>query len=105
MTQLQAFLLTLAIEVPCAVYLSRVPDLRRVALLAIAASSVTHPLVWWLNTTSWTRLLALELGAVVVESMIYFLGLRDVRRALLLGLVTNALSFSVGLFLYALMRR
>ena len=107
MTQLQAFLLTLCIEVPVACFI--LPS-RRVGVLAVLCSSITHPFVWWLNQDwhalePWPRLIALEVGAVVVESAIYFVGLRDAKRALLLGTVTNVVSFGVGLIMYALLRR
>jgi hypothetical protein len=108
MTQIQAFLLTLALEVPCAVFLAGrlgVADLRRIALLAIAGSALTHPLVWWLSSAwtalpPWPRLLLLEAGAVLVEGAVYRIAV-TAPRALLLAFVANALSFGVGLLLWA----
>jgi hypothetical protein len=101
-TQLQAFLLTLCIEVPVACFIF--PS-RRVGVLAILCSAVTHPLVWWLNQNGWPRLIALELGAVVVESAIYFVGLRDAKKAVVLGVVTNVTSFVIGLIVYAIITK
>jgi hypothetical protein len=106
-TQLQAFLLTLCIEVPIACFIA--PG-RRTGVLALLCSAVTHPFVWLLNEelvtiAPWPRLIALELGAVLVESAIYWIGLRDFKRALVLGAVTNAASFAIGLIIYAILSR
>lgn len=100
-----AFVLTLAIEVPIAVYLLRreEPNLVRLAILAVFASLATHPAVWYVltqlflvGTPGYT--LAAETWAVAVEAVFYYVAIRGVsaRRAIRVSLAANLSSFVVG---------
>lgn len=99
MTWLTAYLLTQAVEVP--VYLlagKKLPQLRR-WLLALGASTVTHPVVWFAfpwGTAPWELcFIAAETFAVVVEG---FLGkIAGLERPWLWALSANGASVLVGL--------
>jgi hypothetical protein len=108
-TQTGAFLVTLAIEVPVVVAgaaLFREPKagLPRLALLALGANAVTHPLLWIADSAlaadvarplRWT---VLELAVVAVEGAAYTVaGGLDRGRAFALAIVANATSFAAGL--------
>lgn len=74
MTWLQAYLLTQAVEVPVYLYAGRsLPTMRR-WILALAASTVTHPVVWfalpWSIASWWICFWGAETFAVVVEGAI-----------------------------------
>ncbi|MCC7072870.1 MAG: hypothetical protein IT383_16200 [Deltaproteobacteria bacterium] len=108
MTQLQAFLLTLTIEVPVAVFLGRrlgLVDLRRLALVAVAATTLTHPFAFWAaeswHAWSWaSRAAVIEIAVAAAESAVYRLATRaSLKQAVVLGVATNALSFFAGLAL------
>lgn len=113
MTQTQAYLLTLAIEVPIAVGLAAwrrlAPGrLRRVALAGVAASSLTHPLLWLVDPLLWdtfdtpARWGLLEAAITLVEGAVYSLALGwRARTGLLVSLIANAVSFGVGVVIYA----
>lgn len=108
MTQLEALLLSLLIEVPVVLGVAVVggwlPGERtRLAAIATAATLLTHPVVWnaWFVLQphlGWTATAALlEGSAVVVEAGVYAgFGLSP-RRALLVSFVANATSFGIGL--------
>jgi hypothetical protein len=78
------------------------------ALAAILGSVLTHPLVWWLNQHwalmgGWAlKVTVLEVAAAVVEAVAYraLLGL-PWGQAFIASVAINALSFGVGLTLYA----
>ncbi len=103
-----AFLLTLVLEVPVYVLMTRgaVPAWHG-ALAGILCSAVTHPLLWFI----WTRVIATigyvpyvvsgELLVAATETGILFLVCRPLRwgRALLASLMANGFSFGVGLLL------
>lgn len=108
MTQLQAMLLSLALEVPVALLVARLAHAHRgtTLLAALLATTITHPLVWHLNHTwfaldAWPRLAVLEVGAVVVEGFVYLLVAR-LRPLVAWGtsLAANATSFGLGLVLF-----
>ena len=116
MTQSEALLLTLAIEVPIAVGLVaalRWTSPRRLLLVAassLAASTWTHPLLWMVEPLLAAtirdralRLGLLEAGIALVEAAVYWLaaGLPP-RRALLVSVVANGASLGAGLLIYAL---
>ena len=99
-----ALLLTLAIEIPIVtVGLARwyrVPAPRG-ATIAAGASLLTHPIVWFilpgLVTGSLTYLLVAEGFAWLVEAGVFWLATRrDPVGLLLLSLVVNLASFTVG---------
>lgn len=113
MTQTEALLLTLALEVPfvLAVGWRWVEDRRQLVAIACAASLLTHPFAWhawaWLGpeTPIVARSVVVEGAVAVAESALYAraLGL-PVRRALALGFGANAFSFGLGLLLAATLR-
>jgi hypothetical protein len=102
-----ALALTLAVEVPVLLLLARLglkggsADPRRTALVGVLASSLTLPLLWFaLHAVAslGDYVLAGEFVVFVIEAVLYraLLGV-SVRRAALLSLVTNVLSFYAGL--------
>lgn len=109
-------LLTYAVELPLLVHLLR-PHARwqRSAVTGLAASGLTHPLLWFL----WPRVVPLDdyalylatgegLVVLVEAALIWAVALRRVERggsaALLASIATNAASCGVGLGLQALAR-
>jgi hypothetical protein len=102
--------LTLLVEVPVVVISAVLlgAPVRRAAVLAVVASLLTHPVLWfvvapvlddWLGL--WGLALA-EAGVVAVEAAIYHRGLRptiSAGEAFCLSLLANALSFGVGVLL------
>jgi hypothetical protein len=102
---LVAFAITVAIEMPIVVRLARASEprvLRRVGL-ALAANSLTHPVVWFgfpALGLSWPATTALsETWAWLGEAALYRLGLARARgrSALAISLVANLSSFAAGL--------
>lgn len=76
--------------------------------IALAASLLTHPIVWFVlpdvvsllapDASPWSAIAVAELFAVSLEAA--WLALFGVRRALLLALLANGTSFTLGLFAY-----
>ena len=100
-----AFLLTLAVEVPVAVFLLRraEPNLLRAAALVVFANLLTHPMVWFV----WTQVfligtpeyvIAAETWAIAAEALFYAVVIRGLGpgRAIVIAVVANAASFAVG---------
>ena len=100
-----AFLLTLAVEVPVAVFLLRraEPNLLRAAALVVFANLMTHPMVWFV----WTQVfligtpeyvIAAETWAIAAEALFYAVVIRGLGpgRAIVIAVVANAASFAVG---------
>lgn len=113
MTQTAAFVATLAIEVPFAVWIcSRMaaprPRLPDVALAAVAATACTHPLLFLADSAlsaavpTPARWAMLETAVVAAEALILAAaaGL-GARRGVAVSAATNALSFAAGLAWYA----
>lgn len=110
MTQLEALLLSLMVEVPVVALLAwrfagaRGSRLAPVALAAVAATLLTHPIAWWLNTAGLrgmpfaTRAAVIEAGVVVAEGglLMVLLGWRW-RRSVGVSALANAVSFAVGI--------
>jgi hypothetical protein len=113
-TQTRALLLTLALEVPLVLALVAwrrwAPPGRLwiVALAAVGATLLTHPLLWLLDPAilpAWPggrRFLLPEVAIVLLEGAVYAwpLGL-GWRRGLLLSALANALSYGAGLLIQA----
>lgn len=108
MTQFEAQTLTLFVEITACLALAAAtgwpPRLRRWALVAACASLVSHPVAWWaslnLPLPMWPRVWTIEGAVVVVEAVIYrLLATPRLTRALVMSLITNALSFGVGLWI------
>ena len=114
MTQLESMALTLAIEAVVALLLARrwkMPraELAPLVVAVFAASLLTHPVAWWINDTLkpwltyWPRIAVIEVVVVLAEATV--LGLAAVvpwRRAFLLALLMNAVSYGTGLAIYYL---
>ncbi len=113
MTQAQALLLSLLIEVPVALALCAAwgpgahAGLRRVALTGLAATLLTHPFAWTLlpalqgQLPRYARWLLVEGGVAVVEGLLYWrLGGLSPTRGQVVGWAANALSFGVGLVIF-----
>jgi hypothetical protein len=111
-TQLDALLLTLMIEVAVALPLLLATgwmggkDWWRTALVLVAASLLTHPFAWKANVTwlsAWPferRALVIELAVAAVETGVLAVGLRlSLLRALATAVPMNAASFILGLWL------
>ena len=102
---LPAFLLTIAVEVPIAVWALRRfdRDLPRLVLLVLFANLATHLAVWYVITQlllvgTWQYLLVAESWAVAAEALFYwaaFGGLRPAR-ALAVAAIANLASFAAG---------
>lgn len=109
--QLQAYLLTLAIEVPFLLALAWglrwVPGRRlRLGAAGIAASGLTHPVLWgvWDHVLlAWPyleKVLLLETGVVIVEAAVLaVLGGLGWRRGLVASVLANSVSTGIGLLL------
>jgi hypothetical protein len=98
-----ALLVTLAIEVPVAVLAGGRPR-GRIALAALAASLLTHPLAWWANHAIplpfASRAALIEAAVALVEAALYrALVPMSLPRALLTSCLANAASFGLGLWL------
>jgi hypothetical protein len=115
-TQLQALLLSVALELPVALLLcarwgpAAHGGLRRVALTAVAATLLTHPFAWtWLPglrgvMPTWARTLLVEGGVSVVEGLLYWrLGGLSPTRGQAVGWGANALSYGVGMLIFRML--
>lgn len=107
---LWAFVFTELVET--GIYVQALGDRPRRERLAIglAASAITHPIVWYVipdvaasfGIAWWPTVGIAETFAVVVEAG--WLWAFGVRRAFLWSLAANMTSFSLGLFGYSLLR-
>jgi len=101
MTWITAFLITEAVEAPIYLYAGRRLAPWRRWLLALGASAVTHPVVWFAfpwETASWEIcLLAAETFAVVVEGGLGRLA--GLPRPWIWSLVANGASVLLGLMI------
>lgn len=100
-----AFLLTVAVEVPVVVALSRSMPVLRCATWALLGQVLTHPAVWFvfpaLNLEPTPRLVASEVWALAAEALLYGLSGVSPRgvRALATSAVANGASLAVSLLL------
>jgi hypothetical protein len=113
-TQTQALLLTLAIEGPVAVafvaWRRWAPGrLGIVAVASVAASLLTHPLLWLVDPLLHSSLdtparwALLETSIALVEAGVYAVGAGlATGRALWTSVIANAASFGAGLVIYLL---
>lgn len=112
---LQAFILTLIAEVPVYILVARFRNERlgstpawRLALGAIAASAVTHPLLWFVWRELFHSYVAYvatgECMAVAAETFIFYAIARPITlpRAAAASLLANAFSYGCGVLLYML---
>ena len=102
---LPAFLVTLVVELPVAVWLLRSaePELARLCALVVFANLITHPAVWFIftqlflvGTLEYT--LAAEAWAIGIEALFYVVTIRGLglQRALLVAVAANLASFLAG---------
>jgi hypothetical protein len=101
-----AFLITVAVEAPIVVYLTRDHPIsvKRRALLAVFAQLMTHPLVWFVfpriaGLTGRSALALSELWAWLAEAAFYAVVLPGLSPARALGVsaIANAASILAGL--------
>ena len=108
---LLAFAVTLAVELPIAVWLLRrsEPDLARRCLLVIFANLLTHPAVWFvftqvlmIGTPEYT--LVVEAWAIGLEAVFYAVTIQGLvaRGAIIVAGAANVASFAVGRAIVAL---
>lgn len=100
MTWPLAFLLTIAIELPVVAWLAGAAKRRRALLDGFAANLLTHPTAWLMVRSLDCPWLAIELGVLAVESLVYWRVTRlppprAFAIALLANGITAALSFVV----------
>lgn len=107
---LRAFALTLAVEVPIVALLLRrwEPSWLRLLALVFFANLASHPAVWFVFTQllligTPAYLAVAEGWAVGCEALFYWAAFRGlpVRRAIVVSLAANAMSFAVGLLITA----
>jgi len=97
-------LVTLAVEIPCVALLFPGQRLRMALVCAVttgATNFLMNTVLFAAAPSQLTFLLVGELGALVVEGVVYALASkpRDVRRAVAASLVANAASFGAGIVL------
>ncbi len=121
LNQFSALLLSLIIEVPIVCWWNyslftsknkQVDNYRTIEILiiAICATVLTHPLVWWLNvflaphlSFVWRSILV-EMGAIVIEAIVYRRSLQLTwQKAIGISSIANLLSFSCGLSIVKLL--
>jgi hypothetical protein len=109
-TQIEAMLLTFAVEALVAAVLAIPFRLapHRCALAAVAGSAVTHPILWAIfydvdDVLGALTTPTLEFAIIAAESIAYrALATRSWTEALLLSLLANAASWGAGEAIYAL---
>jgi hypothetical protein len=116
-TQLQALLLSIALEVPVVLLLARLlgveAPLPRLLLTACAATLVTHPFAWHgfrelsgLFPNYWVKAGVIEGAVAVVEGLLYWrVAGAGFGRGQALGWTSNAFSYGVGLLIFRLVLR
>ncbi len=111
MSQLEAMLLSLVIEVPVVLALVAIfrwaprSDLWRLVLVAVAATLLSHPFAWYANEnlggTFAVRAAIIEVSVTVMEAALYaWLGRLGVWRGLAASTVANGASFGIGLLVF-----
>ena len=107
---LQAFLLTQVIEVPIWLAAARRVRLPRRLLVAVGASTVTHPVLWFAipwgrldPSQYWPTVAVAEAVVVAVEAA--FAKVLGVRDAWLWSLCANATSVGLGLLVIQLVQK
>jgi hypothetical protein len=104
-SQLAAFGLTLAVELPwyaAGLVALRLVRLRWALVLGVLVNAVSHPLLWWWLAPhpSFTRLAVAEAGVWLLEALLLFAAIRrEPALLLVLSLAANASSLLIGLLL------
>ncbi len=111
MSQLEAMLLSLLVEVPLALGLAallrwtRGAELGRLALVALSATLISHPFAWFANehlTIYWpARAAIIEVSVTLLEAALYaWLGRLGPWRGLAVSALANGGSFGIGLLVF-----
>jgi hypothetical protein len=107
-SQLEAFCITIGIEVLVAMGMTTlisVPSIARLSLAVVLGTVLTHPLLWAVadripSDWWWPAIFALEVVIGVVEGVVVVvMGRVPWRGGLLIGVIMNAVSFGLGLLL------
>jgi hypothetical protein len=104
-SQLAAFGLTVAVEVPwygAGLVALRLVRLRWALVLGVLVNAVSHPLLWWWLAPhpSFIRLAGAEAGVWLLEALLLFAAIRrELALLLVLSLAANASSLLIGLLL------
>ena len=113
LTQSTALLVTLAVEVPLVLLLTRRWHYPwgRCLVAAVLASCISHPIAWKLSWVASVLLqsahygwwfVAIEFGVCFVEALLYWLVLRLCwQRTLFLSVIANATSALFGILLWS----
>lgn len=100
----QAFLLTQLVEVPVYLYAGRLLPRSRRIVLAVGASAVTHPVVWfvfpWHHAPYLPTVIAAELFAIATEAWLCHRA--GIKHPVRWSMVANLGSLAVGTGLRAL---
>lgn len=93
-----AFLaLTIAIELPVAMFVLRKIDWRRLAWIVVCVNMVTHPIAWNLYSNH-VPILPIEIGVALIESLVLGMLFSAHRsRAFLAGIAMNTISTLIGI--------
>jgi len=108
MNQPEAMVVSILIEAPIVLLLSRLSSSKDsavlVGLVAVAATLITHPFAWWGNVAfspllSWIpRIAFIETGVFIVEGVVFAIGVGwSVRKGLLLSFLANLTSTLFGI--------
>lgn len=106
----QAFVLTLAIEMPIVLaslrlarIIGRPVSWRRAVAVVLGVNLLTHPVLWWIAPDGWALVVA-EITIALVEGVLLWWGCRrewSLSFYLVLAGVANGCSFLAGLLLYS----
>lgn len=101
MEEVVFLLLTIAIELPIALWLLRRADWRRVILVVVGVNMISHPIIWQLIYFHGLNWFAAEVGVAIFEGLVLALMMPKIRaRAFLTGVFMNLGSASVGLIFF-----
>jgi archaellum biogenesis protein FlaJ (TadC family) len=100
-----AFVITVVLEAAVVLFLLRraEPDVLRLGLLVVFANLATHPVVWYVITQLLLvgtpgYVLVAETWAIAAEAVFFVVAIRglSMRRAIVVAVAANAMSFLVG---------
>ena len=97
MSWLEAFALTVAIELPLVMCIAPRGHRRRVLGDGLAANLLTHPCAWWAVLAAGAPWLLVEAVVCAVEAAVYCGASKiSLRRALVASLVANSVTAAIG---------
>jgi hypothetical protein len=106
MHQLQALALTLTIELPVMLLLVRTIPTKKLLIVAVGASTLTHPIAWRIASVLSPAeysvgIWFIEAGVVFVEALWYLIWLRiGLINSFRCSLLANAASFGIGWLIF-----